>query len=388
MRMKILIRLFAVMALPGLLTSLLRNSAAALPPQHIQSGLNFISTSNDAPEPARERLDLRSYCHIRCTIPEAQPAGLSLRRLKLLVTWRVSDRVGFHLQGIYKTHNRSKTNDKVYLQHAYLSLDLGDGTSLRVGQFKPPFGWERFQPDYRIPTPERSTAIDKLIPNGSLEASFARDYGAEIILDRWSRAFRSELTIMGGSGANSELTDENAPLFAGRLTLRGKPGDPFPRGVPKVVLQLAYSTRRDSDIDFVKQLPGADRETFQSFSGRDTREDIALALEAREAELALEYLHASYDCAGSEPKSRSADGWFVQFSAPVIRKAQGVVKYESFNPDRSAAGSQAEHRLSLGMNYEVKPGENRIMLAYTREGRESLPGESQTLIVQLQYFLL
>lgn len=108
-----------------------------------------------------EGLHFASYFHIRYTFTQKDPNNKinkdhwSLRRFKLVAHWKLNKRIQFFSQFIYKTNNYSDTDDRVYLQHAFMKLFIIKQLNLKIGQFKPPFGWERFQPDFRLSEIER-----------------------------------------------------------------------------------------------------------------------------------------------------------------------------------------------------------------------------------------
>ena len=117
---------------------------------------------------------------------------------------------------------------------------------LKFGQFKPPFGWERFVPDHRILGVERAKVIDRLIPAGSLVPAFARDYGVQIF-GEWDRFnLNYEFTAMTGNGANNPLTLTNAPLLVSRISFKKPYSLLWNNQSLKLLLQLAYAYRQNN----------------------------------------------------------------------------------------------------------------------------------------------
>jgi len=334
-----------------------------------------------------------SYTHLRYTIIQAdantrgEKNYWSLRRLKLLTNGQWGGSLEFAVQVIYKTHNHSSSDDQIYLQHAFLKFRLSDFFILKIGQFKPPFGWERFQPDFRMPCVERSQAINRLIPNGSLDAAFVRDYGVQLSGQLAKSSLRCELAAMSGSGANTPLTNKNAPLVISRFSLKKTCSMPWTTQPCHLLLQLAYSKRWDGNINFMKQLPGAKKEIFQHFQGTDNRWDVAFALNLAETYFAVECLYASFLPTADTSTKLCANGWFVQFSHLLNPNWESVIKYETFDPNRGIVSGHDLCWLTLGVNYYFNRKGGRLMLDYIHKSERRNAVRNDMLVVQLQYFL-
>ena len=354
----------------------------------------FIEPNDPVSSPGLfERLHFTSYFHLRYSFLENDPDNKinedhwSLRRFKLLADWKLSNTLQFYSQFIYKTSNYSGTDDRIYLQHAFMKLFFIKPLNFKLGQFKPPFGWERFQSDFKLPAIERSQAIDRLIPNGSLGESFVRDYGMQCF-GKLSSPFQYEFAVMAGSGAHTNLSDKNAPLLVGRLGFNKKFKEPLFKKSVQLSLQLAHSRRWDSDNNFAKQIPGCDKNMFRHFRGRDNRFDYAIAVNAGSSQFAAEYLSAQFlpDDKGSA-KIR-AGGWFLEHSCFLMDNWQYVIKYEHFDPDRDKNNKHDLAWFTVGLDYYFNKNHGRLMLNYIHknEARDEL--KNDMVVMQLQYFLL
>ena len=342
-----------------------------------------------------DRFHFKSYLHLRYSFIQKESrfpideGKWSLRRFKVTANWRLNQNTQFYSQFGYKTHNSSSTDDRVYLQHAYVKLSLIGPLNLKIGQFKPPFGWERFQSDSRIPTVERSQAVNRLIPNGSLGKSFVRDLGIQSFgnFGKLLPAFQYEFAVMTGSGANTKLSDSNFPLIVGRLSYRENFLSPLFNKNLDILLQLANSLRWNRDNDFSKQIPGCDADIFQHFSGRDNRWNYAVILNTAHSQFAAEYLTAEYipDDIG-QTKTR-ASGWFLEHSCFLRDRWQTVVKYEHFDPDNDEKDNNDLDWLTVGLNYYFNNKHNRIMLNYIVKNAATRELKNNMLVIQLQYFL-
>ena len=340
-----------------------------------------------------ERLYFISYFHLRYSVIDNDPSNkvnenhLSLRRFKLIADWKLSNTLQFCSQFIYKTNNYSGTDDRVYLQHAFIKLLFFKSLNFKIGQFKPPFGWERFQSDFIIPVVERSQAINRLIPNGSLGQSFVRDYGMQCF-GKLSSLFQYEFAVMAGSGAHTNLSDKNAPLLVGRLGFNKKFKEPLFKKSVQLSLQLAHSRRWDSDNNFVKQILGCDKNIFQHFRGRDNRFDYAIAVDTHRSRLAAEYVSAEYLPDDNGQAKIQAGGWFLEHSCFLMDNWQYVIKYEHFDPDRDKNNRHDLAWFTVGLDYYFNKNHSRLMLNYIHknEARDEL--KNDMVVMQLQYFLL
>lgn len=340
-----------------------------------------------------ERIDFISYFHLRYSFIENDPYNKvdedhwSLRRFKLLANWKLNNRLKLYFQFIYKTNNNSSTDDRIYLQHAFMKLFVIKHLNFKLGQFKPPFGWERFQPDFKIPVIERSQAIDRLIPNGSLGESFVRDYGVQIF-GKLLPAVQYEFALMMGSGAHTKLSDKNAPLLSARLCFNKKLREPIFHKNVKLLLQLAHSQRRNRDNNFIKQLSGCNKSVFRHFNGCDRRFDCALAVSNKRNQFVVEYLSAEYLPDDKGQAKTRASGWFLEHSYFLCNRLQYVARYEHFDPDRAKKDKYDLSWLTLGLNYYFNKNNGRVMLNYILKNEAKDELKNNMVVIQLQYFLL
>lgn len=161
--------------------------------------------------------EVQSYAQVRFTVPQGARNYLGLRRLKLMVEGDLPDGGHYYAQGIYKDHNRSSTDGQPYLQEAWVRWRLKRG-NLTVGQFKPPFGLERFTADWDLDVIDRSVSTDSLIPNGKLDGGkgFARDRGVQWEARSADQRLWGAIGLFEGHGANTNPRGL-APLVAARL---------------------------------------------------------------------------------------------------------------------------------------------------------------------------
>jgi phosphate-selective porin len=319
----------------------------------------------------------QSYTQVRYTAVEDQKGYLSLRRLKLFGQGPIAGDWSYYLQFLYKANNHSPTDDHVWTQEANAILSSEKG-KLTIGQFKPPFGMERFIADWTMPFVERTQPTDRLIPDGSIGGSFARDYGAQ-----WqTKSFRGLTVASGvfvGNGANNSF-EGNGPLLVLRAAYDTK------HGVDKRFhAEMALSWRKDANIDFRGQLPGAPV-GYADFIGQDVRQDVAVAYKWARNSLHAEYIAAQYHSERSFVSSINAAGGYIEWANDLTDRWQAAVRYESLSPHTSANGAKGLAWTTLAVNYRVRSDYERVQLDYIIKHENAAQVENNALVVQYQRF--
>jgi phosphate-selective porin len=337
-------------------------------------------------EPKAKLLEWSSYLQLRYTGIEDGEDLYALRRLKLMLRGSLKPHLQYYVQGIFKDGNESNTDGSPYLQEAWIKYTAWKYGHLTVGQFKPPFGMERFTPDWKLPTIDRSQATDHLIPNGQLGDSFARDYGAQ--LDAWlvTKRLYYATAVFSGNGANMSFKG-NGPLVTGRLVGVLYRSPPHSGRQDRITLGGAVSTRKDHDQDFAPALPGTAALGYTHFSGRDTRANLQASADFSPVSLRSEYFYAWFDPDRAPLVRMRASGFYVQGAMRFCRKFQGVAKYETFNPDRAVRNKYDLRWTTLGLNWFIRQDRIRLGADYVfkREAVDSFPNNA--VLVQFQYFI-
>ncbi len=242
-------------------------------------------------EPKPKLLEWSSYFQLRYSGIEDGEDLCALRRFKVMLRGSLKPHVQYFVQGIFKGGNESSTDGHPYRQEAWIKYTAWKYGQVTVGQFEPPFGMERFTPDWKLATLDRSQATDHLVPNGQLGDSFTRDYGAQ--LDSWLAARRLYFAVgvFGGSGANNSFKG-NGPLIPGQLigVLYKTPSQNTRQD--QISLGVAVSTRKDHQQDFVPALPGTAGLGYSHFSGRDTCANLEASADFHPVSLRSEYFYA------------------------------------------------------------------------------------------------
>jgi len=316
----------------------------------------------------------QSYSQIRYTSFEDKGDYLSVRRLKLYGGGRIAGNWSYYMQFLYKTGNFSSTDDQIFVQEFNAILKTQSG-KITIGQFKPPFGMERFEPDWSMPLIDRTQASDRLIPNGSVGDSFTRDRGIQ-----WQTSpvngFNYAVGVFDGNGANEHLRG-NGPLVAGRGVYERRGDD------TRFHAEAAVSWRRDHDIDFLSQFPGAPK-GYTAFAGQDARQDLALAYDWAGNSLWGEYIASQYHSDKSSVQDVHANGFYIQLARDFSKRWQGAVRYERLNTDLSAGNSQ--QWTTVGATYRIHSDYEKLQINYVIKHERPSEIKNNALIVQYQRF--
>jgi hypothetical protein len=343
----------------------------------VAPGLPLVGYAAEMAQPSDFLPKVSSYLQARYTDPSKGEDLPSIRRLKAMFDGGPEDKLHYHLQFIYKTNNESATDDSVFMQDAYLIYPSGRGLSLKAGQFIPPFGLERFQPDWNLDFVDRTDVTNRLVPSGNLGDSFARDRGLEGDWDHGG--WRFSAGIFEGSGANN-APHGNGPLGVVRFSNGGQglgQGEQWSWRVG-----FAGSARRVSDLNFSGQLPGLSKNLTSHFRGEDMR--LNSFAEASWGKLRAQ---AEYFRVWLEPSSGSeiaATGAYGQVAYLPVKRVILALRYERFNPDVHQPTAFPSNQWTAAVTYD--PPWLPLRLAADHGWVEGGTGPASVWRIQVQYF--
>ena len=328
-------------------------------------------------DPASYLPTLSSYAQGRYTAPDTGDDLLSLRRYKVMLDGGLQDQLHYHFQFIYKYNNGSSTDNAVFMQDAYIVYPFTPGLSLKAGQFIPPFGLERFQPDWNLDFVDRTDVTNRMVPNGNLDDSFARDLGLQ---GDWDfSGWELSTGIFQGGGANNGLKD-NGPLGVVRLSY-GRKGSCGPRQWSWRA-GMAGSGRRDVDLNFSGQLPGLSKKLTSHFAGQDDRLNGFVEAGWGRLRAQAEYFQTWYEpSTGSEI---AAVGAYGQIAWLPVKSVILALRNEWFNPDVHQSTAFPSDEWTLGATYDLPWAPIRI--AVDHSWIDGGTGPSDQWRVQVQYF--
>ncbi len=237
---------------------------------------------------AQEKVDWGGYLQTRFSDDFRSDAGFCVRRAKLWLDGPapVGDNLYFRVQGIF----RYQTSGTFMLQDVYGKYRLPFGF-IQAGQFVPDFSLERAQGDAFIPLIERAAVDNSLIPTGD---TYARDIGAEFVLQPKESGFHTSFGIYNGNGGNTKSNEDRQFLYTNRTTyeVRLMKNLSWTSG-----FSVAYRDKRDLALPSILG-------TGKSFTGKDFRWGLETHLKSANWEVQAEYLQADLE-------NIKSDGYYV-----------------------------------------------------------------------------
>ncbi len=228
---------------------------------------------------SQSKVEWNGYLQTRFADDFRSDAGFCVRRAKLWLDGPapVGDNIYFRMQGIF----RYQTSGTFMLQDVYGEYRMPFGF-VRAGQFVPDFSLERAQGDAFIPLIERAAVICALIPSGD---TYARDIGAEFVLEPKESGFHTSFGIYNGNGGNTKSNEDRQFLYTNRTTygIRFSNNLSWTNG-----FSIAYRDKRD--LSFPGNLGNA-----KIFSGKDFRWGAETHLKSDRWEIQGEYIQADLE---------------------------------------------------------------------------------------------
>ena len=228
---------------------------------------------------SQSKVEWNGYLQTRFSDDFRSNTGFSIRRAKLWLDGPapVGENLYFRMQGIF----RYQTSGTFMLQDVYGEYRMPFGF-VRAGQFVPDFSLERAQGDAFIPLIERAAVVNSLIPSGD---TYARDIGAEFVLEPKQSGFHTSFGIYNGNGGNTKSNEDRQFLYTNRTTydIRFTDNLSWTNG-----FSLAYRDKKDLSFPGIL---GSGR----TFSGEDFRWGLETHLKSNKWEIQAEYIQADLE---------------------------------------------------------------------------------------------
>ena len=299
--------------------------------------------------------------------PDARFVGINnrflLRRARIYVAGTFAEDISFRLETDFGANSLSnKTGLSGQFTDAYIAWTKIPKASLRIGQFKTPFGYEQLVSDPKLISIERSLANDRL--------TIGRQVGAMLYGDVVGKRATYSLGAFNGTGTNNSINDNQKFLWAGRITgvlVDTKSG----ANLVKLTVGANYFTTTDK----------ANTTLATTFTGRREGTGLDAQFVYGPAEFHAEWLDNNlHPVTGIATK---ADGWAVLGAYNVTPKWQGMVRYESY--DSNAATLNTTTKLwTFGINYRLKGDDLKLSLDYLSGQQPAPASQGDRIIGRLQ----
>lgn len=293
--------------------------------------------------------------------PDSRFTGINnrflLRRARLFAAGSFAENFSFKLESDFGNNSISaKTGLTGQLTDAYVSWTKHAATSIRLGQFKTPFGYEQLQSDTKIYTIERSLSNDSL--------TLGRQIGVMAYGEVADKRLAYSVGAFNGTGTNIGSNDNQKLLWVGRVT-----------GVLADTKVGEHKLKLTTGADYFST------EDKGTFTGRREGVSLDAQLAYGPGELQAEWLHGErHPTTGT---ATTAEGWAVLGAYNFTPQWQGVVRYESYDSN-TAAGNTATEEWTIGVNYLLKGDDLKLSLNYLSGNPPSPAPQGDRLIGRLQ----
>lgn len=291
-----------------------------------------------------QKLTLGGFVHAQYEsggAPDTRYTGINdrflLRRTRVNLAGTFAEKAAFKLEADFGSNSIApKSGISGQLTDAFVNWTPDARASVRVGQFKTPFGFEQLQPDTKIYTVERS------LPNDRLTVS--RQIGAMLYGDPVPKRLSYSVGAFNGTGVNVSSNDNQKFMWVGRLNGLAYEGKV---GTQKARLSLGadYFTTKDKG----------------TFTGRREGYSADAQLAVGPAEIQAEWLrNTQHPTAGA---AVTADGWSMLGAYNFTKRWQGVVRYEAYDSNTSTNATTSK-LWTFGLNFLLKGDDLKFSLNY------------------------
>jgi len=225
---------------------------------------------------------------------------------------------------------------------------------------------------------DRTDVTNRMVVNGNLGKSFARDRGVQADWTRGGLAF--SVGLFQGEGANMNPSG-NGPLGVARLSY-GEKGE---AGAAPWFWRagLAASDRHDENLNLSPELPGLSQNLTKHFAGRDSRLNAFLEGGWGKVRGQAEYFRAwlSPD-KGGEIAASGAYGQIAYLPVPGLILA---MRYEWFTPDIHEAIVPKEDLWAVGATVDIPKTSLRVACDYSHPTVHLSKNAEDAVRVQFQW---
>jgi phosphate-selective porin OprO and OprP len=293
--------------------------------------------------------------------PDSRYTGIGdrflARRARLYVTATFAEDFSVKLEADLSANTIGSTSGvRGQMTDGFVQWAKYPEASVRLGQFKTPFGYEQLASDTKIYTIERALPSDRL--------TVGRQVGAAVFGELAGKRVNYQGGLFNGNGVNTSINDNDAFMWAGRVA--GSLVDGPVGGQP-----MKWTAG-------INALTSDDTGTFR---GRRTGYGWDSQLVSGALDVWAEYLRQESDPRGGA--STTAEGWSLLGAWRFDPKWQGVLRYETYDSDVRAAGTEADV-WTLGLNYFIKADDLKLSLNYLLGDPVGAKQEQGRLIGRMQ----
>lgn len=284
---------------------------------------------------ADETININGYLQTRFTTDYQDKAGFSIRRAKVWLKGQTlfNKNLGYKIQGLYKTG----IDNLFLLQDAYINYTWSWG-SVKTGLFVPSFSLQRSQFDPTIPSVERGSIINALIPGAE---TLARELGVEAQITSKDSSFITAIGIFNSKGIDSKFNEGKNFLLTNRTYYEFK--------LPTIIFHLGFSLAyRDVNNLSFNKIFGTD----SLYNGNDFRWGIESRIFNDKFSVQAEYLQVNL-------AGQIAKGLYALADYIIANKHQIVLYYDKYQDLNVETNDSPWY--GIGYNYIINSIKAKIL---------------------------
>jgi len=276
------------------------------------------------------KINYFTYLQTRYSMGPATQDQFTVPRLRTDIWGDLSERVGYFVE-----YDLAASPALVY---GWINIKTSL-TKISLGRLFLPFGLEYTTPPSRFDTINPTTTLWSFF-------AFSRDIGLQL-----SRKFEKvKYAVAVVNGADNSLSDDNQNKdLVGRVVFT--PVD---------------------DMSF----------GFSRYTGKTGSTEVEKSVSGLEINLKLAGVGLKGEYIAGSVSGADKRGWYLQPLFNLTPLLQGLVRYESWDPNTAVAGD-AQSITTLGLNYFFDEG-SKLQVNYEIKGEESSPTDNDTLLLQFQ----
>jgi len=257
-----------------------------------------------------------------------------IRRARLGIKGSFANGFDFVLQSDWGNNSLNSTSGfRAQLSDAYVVWTRHAFANVTLGQFKVPYGYDQLLPDTKTLT------IERTLPNDML--TIPRQVGTMVAGSFFQKKLGYAAAVVNGNGTNVSFNDNEQFTSLGRVFATA-----FDRDGVKLNLGVNGFTGRDTG----------------TFTGRRTGRGADAQIYFAGAEIDAEILRTHFD--RDVGADTDAQGWSLAGSYFFVpNKWQGIVRYESYDPNTDLASDQTTLR-TIGVTYFINGDDLKLQLNY------------------------
>jgi phosphate-selective porin OprO and OprP len=237
---------------------------------------------------------------------------------------------------------------RAQMTDTYVTWTQHPAASLRLGQFKSPYGFEQLYADQRLPTAERTLGADRL--------TLGRQIGLQLFGELAKKRITYAVGAFNGNGVNNSFNDDEGLLTVARVA--GKLYD-----TKKVRWNVGLDGFRGEDRS-VAVAPELGF-TNNTFAGKRHGWGIDSQVIAGPVEVWFEALQTTHDPLSGV--TRDSQSLTLQGAYFLTKKLQAIGRWSSFEPTDNVDGLT---EYLIGGTYYIKGDDLKLQLNFVRGEHE------------------